>query len=306
MTMNMPNFLVIGAAKSGTTALYSYLKQHPDVYMSSLKEPRFFAFEGETLSFRGPKGHGARFNKETITDLKSYQALFDDVKNEKAIGEASPAYLSSAEKASERIHHYLPNTKLIAILRQPAERAYSSFLHTVKSGMETNLNFEVALASEEKRVRDNWGAIWQHRSLGFYYDQLVPYYKLFSKEQMRVYLYDDLQADAVGLIQNVCEFLEVDSTFVPDVSFRVNRSGIPRSRWLYQFLKSPDNKFRDVLKPLIPKTLRKSAVKKVKTSNIVRPEISADMRQRLTLEYKDDILKLQDLIQRDLSAWLAN
>ena len=304
--MNMPNFLIIGAAKSGTTALYSYLKQHSDVYMSSVKEPRFFAFEGETLAFRGPKGHGARFNKETITDLKTYQSLFDDVKDEKAIGEASPAYLSSAPKASERIHHHLPNAKLIVILRQPAERAYSSFLHTVKSGIETNLNFEVALASEDKRIRDNWGAIWQHRSLGFYYDQLVPYNNLFSKEQMRVYLYDDLQADAVGLIQNICDFLEIDNTFVPDVSFRVNRSGIPRSRWLYEFLKAPDNKVRDMLKPLIPKTLRKSAVKKVKTSNIVRPEISAEMRQQLTLDYKDDILKLQDLIERDLSGWLAN
>ena len=304
--MNMPNFLIIGAAKSGTTALYSYLKQHPDVYMSSVKEPRFFAFEGETLAFRGPKGHGTRFNKETITDLKTYQSLFDDVKDEKAIGEASPAYLSSAEKASERIHHHLPNTKLIVILRQPAERAYSAFLHTVKSGMETTLNFESVLALEEKRIRDNWGAIWQHRSLGFYYDQLVPYYKLFSKEQIRVYLHDDLQADAVGLIQDIFDFLDVDSGFVPDVSNRVNRSGIPRSRWLYQFLKSPDNPVRDMLKPLIPQDLRKSMVKKAKSSNLVRPEIPVDIKQRLTLDYKDDILKLQDLIERDLSAWLAN
>ncbi len=304
--MTMPNFLIIGAAKSGTTALYAYLKQHPDIYMSTVKEPRFFAFEGETLNFKGPRGHGDRFNQETITDLKQYQSLFNAVKAEKAIGEASPAYLSSAEKASERIHHYVPDVKLIAILRQPAERAYSAFLHTVRSGRETNLNFESVLSLEENRIHEHWGAIWQHKRLGFYYDQLLPYYQLFSKDQLKVYLYDDLQANATALLKDIFVFLDVDTTFMPDVSRRVNVSGIPRSRWLHEFLKSPNNNLRDLMKPLIPKDLRKSLVRKAKSSNLLRPEIPEEVRDRLTLEYKDDILKLQDLIQRDLSAWLPS
>jgi hypothetical protein len=304
--MTMPNFLILGAAKSGTTALYAYLKQHPDIYMSAVKEPRFFAFENETLNFKGPKGHGDRFNQETITDLKTYQSLFDDVNGEKAIGEASPAYLSSAEKASERIKYYIPDAKLIAILRQPAERAYSAFLHTVRSGRETNLNFESVLALEEKRTKDGWGAIWQHKKLGFYYEQLLPYYQQFSKEQLKVYLYDDLEDDASTLVKDILAFLEVDEHFIPDVSQRVNVSGIPRSQWVQDFFRSPDNALRDFLKPLIPGAIRKPLAKKVKSGNLLRPEIPKDVRNRLTEDYREDIQKLQDLIDRDLTSWLED
>lgn len=304
--MTMPNFLIIGAAKSGTTALYAYLKQHPDIYMSPVKEPRFFAFENEELNFKGPHGHGERFNRETITDFKIYQSLFDGVDGETAVGEASPAYLSSAEKASERIQHYIPEVKLIAILRQPAERAYSAFLHTVLHANETNLNFESVLDSEEKRIQNNWGAIWQHKKLGFYYDQLLPYYQRFPKEQIKVYLYDDLKQDSTALVQDIFTYLEVDNTFTPNVSSRVNRSGIPRSKWLQDFLQPTDNKLRDFLKPLIPTKIRKSLVKKAKSGNLVRPELSSKVRQRLTEEYREDILKLQDLINRDLSSWLGD
>ena len=302
--MVMPNFLIIGAAKSGTTALYAYLRQHPDIFMSSVKEPRFFAFEGEKLSFSGPKDHGERFNRETITDLKTYQSLFDGVAGEKAIGEASPAYLSSAEKASKSIRHHIPEVKLIVILRQPAERAYSAFLHTIRSGRETNMNFESVLKSEEKRIQNNWGAIWQHRRLGFYYEQMLPYYQLFPQEQIKVCLYDDLRLNSASLIRELLTFLEVDSTLPLDVSRRVNVSGIPRSTWVQKILKVTHKQISDMLKQQVPHKHRRSLVHKVKEANLIRPDLPEETRRRLTFEYKDDILKLQDLIQRDLSSWL--
>ena len=171
--MSMPNFLIIGAAKSGTSSLYAYSKQHPEIYMSSLKEPRFFAFEGEKVDFCGPGSDV--FNQETITNLEAYRALFNRVSDEKAIGEASPAYLC-VPKAAECIYHYIPDVKLIVILRQPAERAYSSFLHTVRAGVEVNTDFTHALQEEEKRILNNWGFIWRHKTLGFYYPQLKPYF----------------------------------------------------------------------------------------------------------------------------------
>ena len=304
MTIQYPNFLIIGAAKSGTTALYAYLKQHPDIFMSAVKEPRFFAFEGETLSFKGPQGHGDRFNTETITDLAMYQSLFQTVTHEKAIGEASPAYLSSAAKASERIRHYLPEAKLIAILRQPAERAYSAFMHTVRNGWETNLTFEQALNQEEIRVQDHWGALWHHKALGFYSPQLKHYYERFPKEQIKVYLYDDLKNDAHGLVKDIFTFLEVDNTFQPEISSKVNASGITRSQWLRKFLNRPDP-IKNSLKPFIPTSLRKSLVRKAKTSNLVKPSITPEIKQSLTQLYKDDILALQDLIDRDLTSWLS-
>lgn len=302
--MTMPNFIIIGAAKSGTTALYKYLQQHPDIFMSGVKEPRFFAFEGESLAFNGPQDHGTRFNTETITDLGLYQSLFDGVKGEAAIGEASPAYLSSAEKASARIQHHIPDAKLIAILRQPAERAYSGFMHTVRNGWETNLNFEQVLTQEDQRIYDNWGPLWQHQSLGFYSLQLNHYYSRFSKEQIRVYLYDDLRQDAQVLMRDIFQFLEVDESFQPDMSKKVNVSGITRSQWLRKFLNRPDP-IKNALKPFIPNAFRKSLVQKAKTGNLVRPSISPEVRHHLTQLYRDDILTLQDLIDRDLSIWLS-
>src|SRR5580765_3646808 len=121
--MTLPNFLIIGAGKSGTTALYEYLKQHPQVYMSPVKEPRFFAFEGESVNFGGPWGE--RLNPEVMAfnSIASYSALFEDVEDETAIGEASPIYLWAA-KAAARIHRRVPDARLIAILRDPVERAY--------------------------------------------------------------------------------------------------------------------------------------------------------------------------------------
>lgn len=302
--MTMPNFIIIGAAKSGTTALYKYLQQHPDIFMSEVKEPRFFAFEGDTLTFKGPQDHGTRFNAETITDLTTYQRLFDDVQNESAIGEASPAYLSSAEKASARIQHHVPQAKLIAILRQPAERAYSGFMHTVRNGWEQNLNFDQVLQQEQQRIQDHWGALWQHQTLGFYSQQLTHYYGRFPQEHIRVYLYDDLKKDAQGLMRDIFDFLEVDATFEPDMSKKVNVSGITRSQWLRKFLNRPDP-IKNVLKPLLPKRFRKSLVQKAKSGNLVRPTISPEIRHQLTQVYRDDILMLQDLIDRDLSTWLS-
>ena len=125
--MIMPNFLLIGAAKAGTSSLYGYLKQHPQIYMSPIKEPRFFALEGETLNFNGPT---RGINQTSINTLEAYSQLFQKVTTEKAIGEASTIYLSSP-KAPERIKHYLPDVKLIAILRDPSERAFSSYMHLV-------------------------------------------------------------------------------------------------------------------------------------------------------------------------------
>lgn len=131
--MTLPNFLVIGAHKAGTTALYNYLKQHPQVYMSPAKEPRFFALEGKNLKFLGPKkdpGNRCRF-----TTLEAYRELFQGVSSEVAIGEASTLYLYSQE-APKRIQHYIPDAKLIAILRNPIKRAYSNFVHAMQDDRE--------------------------------------------------------------------------------------------------------------------------------------------------------------------------
>jgi Sulfotransferase family len=170
----MPNFLIIGAAKSGTTSLYHYLNQHPQIYMSPEKEPEFFALEGRKLDFDGPDGKeviNRRIQRNRPTNIEEYRALFEGVSGETAIGEASPWYLYSVQ-APSRISYYIPGVKLIAVLRNPVERAYSLFLYLRLRGQEPLSDFSQALQAEEVRKRDNWEWWWYYKDVGFYHAQL--------------------------------------------------------------------------------------------------------------------------------------
>jgi hypothetical protein len=196
--MTMPNFLIIGAMKSGTTALYHYLRQHPQVYMSPKKEPRFFALEAERLYLDRTDDQKPLQTLSSVADIEAYRALFEGVSKEVAIGEASHWYLYSPRlRESEQhyipevIKHYTPSVKLIAVLRNPAERAYSQFLHFVRSGLEPLTDFAQALREEEARKRNNW-PFENYLSRGFYYDQLKRYFDRFAHDQIKVYLYSAL------------------------------------------------------------------------------------------------------------------
>ena len=148
--MTMPNFLIVGAAKAGTSSLYYYLDQHPQVFMSSIKEPRFFAPELYTDYIKDPYRSGAKEHRSTPMSLEEYQSLFDAVTDEVAIGEASTEYLY-VPKTPERIKQLIPDVRLIMVLRDPAERAFSAFCYQVRDGCE-KLTFEQALAAEETRM----------------------------------------------------------------------------------------------------------------------------------------------------------
>lgn len=299
--ITIPNFLIVGAAKSGTTSLYYYLKQHPDIYMSKLKEPHFFSFEDETLTFRRAGNQPDPINQSAVTDWASYCALFEAATTEQRIGEASPSYLHTP-KAANGIKARLPEAKLIAILRHPAERAYSGFLGQYLNGIEKGVpylsDFADAVHSEERFEHENWTPIFFYKKLGFYYEQLKYYYSLFDRDQIHVCLNEDLQKQPTETLQEIFSFLEIDNSFVPDTSVRAGASGVPKNQFLYRFLKQKSVK--SVLKPLIPKGFGQ----KFEKAMLNKPKLSPEMRQELIEVYRDDILKLQDLLQKDLSAWL--
>jgi len=299
--VTLPNFLVIGASKSGTTSLYYYLQQHPDVYMSPVKEPKFFALEGRKLDFRGP-GADERINRWAVTDIEEYRALFEGAEGEKAIGEASPTYLHSPQ-APGRIKHYVPEARLIALLRNPVDRAYSAYVQHVRDGREP-LSFSEALREEEGRLRDNWSPGWGYKRIGFYHRHLKRYYEMFGEERIKVCLYEELSEDPVGVSRDIFRFLGVDDAFVPDTSLRHNTSGIPRSRALLRFIKKP-NVVKSALKPLLPGGVRKRISVNVQNWNLEKaPPLPEGARRELAEAYREDILGLQDLIGRDLSGWL--
>src|SRR5215218_8059408 len=261
--MTMPNFLIIGAMKSGTTALYYYLEQHPEIYMSPVKEPNFFSSQEQENA------------ADAVTNIGTYQHLFRGGSGKKALGEASHSYLYEPRAAAE-IKRYVPEAKLIAILRNPIDRAYSHFLHMVRTGMEPLDDFAQALREEEVRIHKE-RTFQDYIGRGLYYQQLKRYFGTFPQEQVRVYLYEDLSGAPISTVQDAFRFLKVDDSFVPEVSLRRNVSGHPRYKTF------DDLKTRNLIEP---------------------PPVQSEVRRQLIRVYREDILNVQELIHRDLSGWL--
>jgi hypothetical protein len=284
--MVMPNFLIIGAAKAGTTSLYQYLKQHPEIYMSPVKETRFFAYEGKLPNIKGPD---ISINHTSIVDIIDYQKLFKNVSTEKAIGEASPLYLYSA-KAPERIKHYLPKAKLIAILRHPAERAYSSYMHLVKEGHET-LSFSKALQAEGSRISDGWSPLFHYRERSFYFKQIKQYLDIFEPHQLKIYLYDNFCTDTQTVLKDIFQFLEVNDTFISDISTKRMVSGVPKNKLWHKILTKP---LKQTFKLIAPYELGRPIYRKL----INKTGTDTDISQRYFATTGIDQAKFFDLVEK--------
>jgi hypothetical protein len=222
--MTHPNFMIIGAAKAGTTSLYHYLRQHPQIYMTPTKETNYFALAGHPLNYSGP-GDQDYITRFSITTPEGYAAQFADVREERAIGEASPLYLYDAQTPA-RLKAAVPDVRLIAVLREPVTRAYSAFSHLIRDGREPATSFADALALEEERITAGWEHIWHYVRMGRYAEQLRRYQALFAPEQLRVYLHDDLLHRPAWVMQDLLSFLEVDPSALPDQSVRHNVSSL--------------------------------------------------------------------------------
>lgn len=306
--MKQPNFLIIGSAKCGTTSLAAYLAQHPQVFMSVPKEPTFFGSEGTSGLFNGPHDEDRAYHSRVITTIEQYTALFDGVKDEKAIGEASIFYLYFP-KAPEQIRKYVPHAKMFAVLRNPADRAYSAYLHTVRQARERR-SFEEALRLEPERIRKNWNSLWHFKAMGFYYEQVKRYFDMFGREQVQVYLYEDMQQKPLQLIKEVLGILEIDSSsFVPDMRRRFKESYVPKKPALEMFLHRTQFKIvmsrRYLPGPVAWRTkYLVSALDRVATKyRTVPPRMHEGTRAALLNDYRDDILRLGDLLRRDLTHW---
>lgn len=299
----MPNFLVIGAGKSGTTSLYQYLKQHPQIFTSPRKEPRFFSYEGEALNFNDPSSSKV----SVVTDIETYCSLFKDATNEIAIGEASTWYLSSP-KAPERINHHVPDIKLIAVLRDPVERAYSHYCHLRRDEAEPITDFVQAMSAEEQRIKNNWSPHWHYKQQGFYYTHLKRYFNLFDRDQIKVYLFEDFTHNTLEVVQDIFHFLDVDESFVPNVSIKYNLSGIPKNRVLHQFLTKrfwKNKQSKTIADRFLKLGFNQYIQARVMQLNLNQnPKLSSKSRKYFVEVYKEDILKLQDLINKDLTQWL--
>lgn len=299
MVEKKPNFIIIGAMKAATTSLYTYLKQHPDIFMTKVKEPMFFNNFNQITDFKVLANKSKKVNS-----LLDYFSMFSSVKNESAIGEASPAYIYN-EKAPYLIKEHLPDVKIIAILRQPTDRAYSNFLHTKRADRENVNSFEQAIKIEKERISDNWSPLYHYIQKGFYSVQLKRYYNLFPKENIKVYLFEDVVKNPKETLKDIFKFLNVDENIEIDVSKKSNVSGTPKGILGFTLKKMryynlmPKFAISDYLPTVMVNLLFKSVYKDAeKLDSVLRKELTDKY-------YREEILKLEKLIDKDLSNWLS-
>jgi hypothetical protein len=217
----MPNFIIIGAGRSGTTSVYEYLRQHPQICMSAIKETNYFAFLASQL----PGSRIAPVLPWKVTSLRDYQDLFRVKKHHLAIGEASPFYLF-APGVPALIKESLPSVRLIAILRDPAERAYSAYMKYVSGGFESR---PFRRAVEDEILGRNMtisGATCYVRA-GMYFDLLSSYLDHFDRTQVCIYFFEDLASAPRSFLRSLFIDLGVNAEFVPHTSVRFNRGMSP-------------------------------------------------------------------------------
>jgi len=296
--MTLPNFLIIGAPKSGTTTLHYALSQHPQVYMCPVKEAGFFWAYGQDFHLQGPGADKLR--NRLVRDPRAYEKLFASAADQPAIGESSVRYLSSPA-APRLIHEWIPQARLIAILRQPAERAYSAFTHNRRDGLEPCSDFAAAIEQDRAGLRDDWH-FCRYLDRGFYTAPLRRYLELFDPAQLHITLLEDLAGDPAAYFRSLFAFLEVHPAFTPSLAGAKNRSGVIRSPAL-RFLWTHSNRLRSALRPLLNPRLRHAAFEWVIRDMVTTP-IPPESYAELTEYYRQDILDLQDLLGRDLSRWL--
>lgn len=305
---NLPTFFIFGATKSGTSSLYFYLKQHPDVFMSGVKEPHFFGFEPGT-KVREVRNGELRENSYVVTDENEYRRLFEGTKGEHALGEASVMYLYLGG-AAERIRAGVPDAKLVAVLRNPVERAYSAYLHLIREEDEPCESFMAALDAEPARIETGWAPLYHYQNMGFYARQLRRFYAQFPPEQFKIFLYEDLEHEPERVIREIYGFIGVDPSFRPDISVRHNISGVPQNALMheaYRFLKR-SGAVKNVIKRFLPEPLRsrtkRRLLSRLEANNLRKPPLSEEARARLVAAYREDVGELQTLLGRDLSGWL--
>ncbi len=294
---NLPGFLVIGAGKSGTTSLHEYLRQHPAISLPARKETHFFICDKQSTP--APENYYGRVLVNPIYNLDDYLAEFEKKPTAQIFGEVCPTYLFYPN-APVNIKKYVPNVKLIAILRNPVDRFYSTFSYRkarkVASGDFNNTLNALktgTMETSQKHILD----------AGMYYSLLKRYYDTFPKENIKVFLFEDLEQHPQQLMSEFMRFLGLQEHPF-NVGARYNRSGNIRLGWFYR--KYRGSKLALFIRKAISRKLYqgvRSNIEKVLFKDSER--ISADDRKYLQDIYREDILKLQGLINIDLSNWLA-
>jgi hypothetical protein len=291
--MRLPDFLIIGGAKSGTTTLYRYLCRHPQVYMSTPKEPDFFAVDTQYAQ-----------------GIDWYSSLFNEAKPEQVCGEASTTYSRSQQylQAAERIAQALPKVKMIYIMRHPVDRAYSFYVHKQKEGWR-----------HQKKSFETFEQTIEHQSefldSSYYLEQITKFLQFFSRESFLFLLMEDLIQQPAKTVKTTLDFINVDSKIdLTEKGIIVANKAQDNSEWfIRQELMSPWKKIPGVIqaKALLSQTardrcylvLKKIQYQQWQKKQELPPAMLPETRQILLEKYRQPNQQLANFLQRDLSHW---
>lgn len=295
-----PTFLVIGAPKAGTTSLHRYLNQHPEVFMSAVKEPHAFLPERVWRGWCGPGDQAS--TSEYIADPAQYEALFRDARHEQARGESSVFYYLYPELIPV-IREALPDVRIVALLRDPVRRAFSNWLHLRRDKREPESRFGAALAMERDRLASGWRPFWGYEHQGRYAQHLGPWLDAFG-DRMHVMVLEDLKEEPVAQMQELFRFLGVDADFVPDTRARYNISGQVRSDRIRKRLirRRP---LGGLTRYLLPHGTRRWIGYRLQRLNTRYPEVDDASRTSLTDALGPDTAALEARVGRRMP-WFAS
>lgn len=292
----LPNFLIAGSAKSGTTSLYYYLNQHPEISLPNLKEPKFFSSSNIDFPHNGPGDFS--IDQAAIRSKEEYLNLFNDIKN-KRVGEASPDYLFYYDKAIPEIKNLLGDIPIIIILRNPVHRAFSAYSYLKRDSRE-DLSFTEGLAQEENRLNKNFDFMWGYISVSKYHNQVNAYLDNFSN--VKIIIFEEFINDINKGLKELYSFLNVDNSFKANIETKHNQSGIP-SNILFKFLLSRRFQFSVLLRELVKKYIPRQVLENISNIAMKKIKISEDEKKIAYNLLQHDISNLELLLDKDLSIW---
>ncbi|NNC95215.1 MAG: sulfotransferase [Chitinophagales bacterium] len=296
---NLPDFFIVGAPKCGTSAVASYLREHPDIFMPYRKELHHFAtdlYKSDSRQF----------------DKSFFYSFFEEAKNEQIVGDASVFHLYS-KTAAINIKQFNPEAKILMFLRNPTDMLYSYHSQLTYNGDENLPDFEEAIKAEEDRKKGiripsdvKFPSMLYYSDVVRFTEQIKRYYDVFPKEQIKIIIFDDFKSNTNSVYAEILRFLNVDNSFNPDFKV-INPNKVSRSPILRRIYGKKPAFIEQIGRLVLPsKKLRRKLLQKVKSANtkhVARPKLQADTKAELILKFKPEVQKLEDLIERDLSSW---
>jgi sulfotransferase family protein len=299
----MPDFLVIGAPKAGTTALHAALAAHPGLYMSAIKEPKFFLTDGPPPAGGGP-GDALTY-REHVWRRPDYEALFDQAPAGTLRGESTPLYLYDPA-AMRRIRAAIPGARLIVIVRDPVERAHSNWAHLWSAGLEPIGDFVRACGEEERRMAAGWASFWHYVGLGRYGEQLEHLFTIFPREQVLVLRYRMLVDNPAQALDRICAFLGVEQGVLAEVP-RYNVTSHPEATLVHRavsLMQRAGSAAASRVPGLTAAGITGSLERYLQRHSRERQPLSWAQRQQLIPRFEPDVRLLEAVLGESFRDWV--